>query len=311
MQFHPQSPPRADRAEIGVVALRALVAELRVTFRFPAARLAAAFAASVVWGMGIAGCAGPLWQGPGGSPRVANETLHRAELRAQMTPGVPAAPILNAMAASYWRSGSADSTRLLLKQALAEDPRHTPSLAWLSRLDYEAGEIEQAVALLEPVAAEPNPDPEILTNLAMIKLAWGEVDTAESLLRAAIDRHPHHSPAYGNLGYLHLQSGDLKAAESDLEHAIQRDDRIPEFHLNLGIVHRRQQRFEDATRDFERALALDPEFREAHHNLGLLYKLYLFDEARAQAHFQRFLALGGQADQEVAALFRKEGDGKP
>jgi tetratricopeptide (TPR) repeat protein len=239
--------------------------------------------------------------------------IHRAELSAQMAAGAPAAPLLHATAASYWRSGSPDSTRILLERAVAEDPRYTPSLAWLSRLDFEAGEIERAAALLEPVVAgEPNPDPEILTNLAVCKLAWGEVDRAESLLRTAIDRHPDYAPAYGNLGYLHLQSGDLQSAEADLKQAVARDDRVPEFHLNLGIVHRRQLQFEDATRDFERALALEPELREAHHNLALLYQLYLFDEERAHRHFQRFLALGGQADPEVAALFReKEAAEKP
>jgi len=289
MRPHPASPPRAERIATRIPAARVTLAGLAV----------------------FAGCGGPPSRRPAFEPQVGNETLHRAELRAQLAAGAPAAPLLHATAASYWRSGSPDSARIMLEQAVARDPRYTPSLAWLSRLNFEAGEIERAVALLEPVAAEPNPDPEILTNLAVYKLAWGEVDAAESLLRTSIDRHPHHAPAYGNLGYLHLQSGDLKSAEADLEQALARDDRIPEFHLNLGIVHRRQLRFEDATRDFERALALEPEFREAHHNLALLYQLYLFDEERAHRHFQRFLALGGQADSEVAALFRVEGEEKP
>jgi Tfp pilus assembly protein PilF len=76
----------------------------------------------------------------------------------------------------------------------------------------------------------------------------------------------------------------------------------------LGIVYRRQHDFEPAARAFERAIAIDPGFLEAHHNLALLYKLYLFDEDRARRHFRSFIALGGAAEEEIVALFRREED---
>ena len=146
----------------------------------------------------------------------------------------------------------------------------------------------------------------MLTNLALLKLAWGESEAAGTLLQRSIAEHPSYAPAYGNLGFLELQNGNLAAAQKALERAIELDDDIPEFHNNLGIVHRKQQQFAVAAHDFERAVALEPDFREAHHNLALLYKLYLLDDDKARQHFRRFLALGGQADAEVTALFQVE-----
>jgi Tfp pilus assembly protein PilF len=236
---------------------------------------------------------------------TADEPTLRANYRAAMAAGGNGgADAAYALASSYWRGHEPDSARVCLEQAVHMDPHHPASLAWLSRLYYEAGEIERGIALLEPeAAADSASHPEILTNLALLKLAWGEPEAASALLQRSITAHPGYAPAYGNLGYLRLQSGELDQAGENLARAIELDGSVPEYHNNLGIVHRKQQQFAAAAHDFERAVALDDTFREAHHNLALLYKLYLPDEDKARAHFRRFLALGGQADPEVAALF--------
>jgi tetratricopeptide (TPR) repeat protein len=275
------SPPRQNRLA-AVLSLLALVA-------------------------GICGCAGtrphPVTIG---TDRAAEAAL-RADLRQQMSLGEPTVDIVFALATSYSRSGEADSSVAALEQAMGIDPEHLPSLALLSRLYYERGDIDRGVALLEPLAASRiDHGPEILTNLALLKLAWGDVVAAESLLIRAATEHPDFAPAHGNLAFLHLEMDNPSAAEAELERAVALDDRVPEFHNNLGIIHRRQLRFDDSARAFERAIALAPDFREAHHNLALLTKLYLFDEERSRRHFDRFLALGGEANEAVTALFGEE-----
>ncbi len=256
--------------------------------------------------MALAGCAGRNAPPEASVPPVRDERARRADYLSEVAAGGPgAADAAYALAGSYWRSHKADSARVFLEQTLALDPHHAPALAWLSRLYYEEGEIERGITLLEPeIPAEGPVHPEVLTNMALLKLAWGETETAATLLTRAISEHSQYAPAHGNLGYLHLQNGDLERAASELTRAIELDSKMPEFHNNLGIVHRKQQKFAEAARDFERALNLDPDFREAHHNLALLYKLYLSDPERARNHFRQFIALGGQADAEVQALFR-------
>jgi Flp pilus assembly protein TadD len=254
----------------------------------------------------LAGCAGRNAPPEASAPPVLNEPARRAEYLSEVAAGGPgAADAAYALAGSYWRSHKADSSRIFLEQTLTLDPHHGPALAWLSRLLYEEGEIERGITLLEPaIAAEGPVHPEVLTNMALLKLAWGESETAATLLARAIAEHPGYAPAHGNLGYFHLQNGDMERAASELTRAIALDSKVPEYHNNLGIVHRKQQKFAEAGRDFDRALDLDPDFREAHHNLALLYKLYLADPERARNHFRQFIALGGQADAEVQALFR-------
>ena len=267
--------------------------------------------ALIALGLGVlSGCAGrsgrPDLEEP--PPPVDEPTLRANYRTAIAAGGSGAADAAYALAGSYWRTHQPDSTRASLEEAVALDPRHPAALAWLSRLYYEAGEIERGITLLEPAAAATDSasHPEVLTNLALLKLAWGESEAAGTLLQRSIAEHPSYAPAYGNLGFLELQNGNLAAAQKALERAIELDDDIPEFHNNLGIVHRKQQQFAVAAHDFERAVALEPDFREAHHNLALLYKLYLLDDDKARQHFRRFLALGGQADAEVTALFQVE-----
>ena len=260
-------------------------------------------------GLGVlSGCAGrSAPPEPEAPPAPADEPTLRAAYRATIAAGgSEAADAAYALASSYWRTHDPDSTRASLEEAVALNPRHPAALAWLSRLYYEAGEIEQGIALLEPAAAATDSasHPEVLTNLALLKLAWGESEAAGTLLERSIAEHPRYAPAYGNLGFLQLQNGELERAQKSLERAIELDRNIPEFHNNLGIVHRKQQKFAESARDFERAVELQPDFREAHHNLALLYKLYLLDDDKARQHFRSFLALGGQADAEVTALFQ-------
>jgi Tfp pilus assembly protein PilF len=254
------------------------------------------------------GCAGRSLPPEMKAPTVTDERALRASYRAQMAAGgTGAADAAYALAGSYWRGHEPDSARACLEKAVELNPRHPASLAWLSRLYYEAGEIERGIVLLEPAAAsDSTASADVLVNLALLKLAWGEADAAKSLLERAIKEHPRSASAHGNLGYLYLQNADLARAGAELTRAIELDPKVPEFHNNLGIVHRKEQKFTDSARDFERAVALDPSFREAHHNLALLYKLYIGDDEKARQHFRRFLALGGQADSEVSALFLRE-----
>jgi Flp pilus assembly protein TadD len=252
------------------------------------------------------GCGGTTDTRPAATAAEVNEAYTRALLSQEVRRQGYTPPLAQEIAASFWRSGQLDSSRVYLEMAVTIDPHYVPALTWLSRLYYEQGEIADGIALLEPVIfALTDPDPELLANLSVLRLAWGDVGEAESLLRTCQVKHPTYAPAYGNLGYLYLQLGDVDRAETELRAAIAQNGEVPEFHNNLGIVYRRAERFEQAADEFAQAIAIDPEFREAHHNLALLYKLYLYDDQRARRHFRSYLALGGRPDQEVSSLFRR------
>lgn len=191
-------------------------------------------------------------------------------------------------------------------EPVAAAPDTGSALAREARLRYAGGDIEGAIALIAPLAARPDAPPAIRVDLAVLKMAYGDREEAKALLEQTIAAHPDCAAAHGNLGLLHLENGDLAPAAAALTTALARDPERPEFHLNLGIVHRKRGQHAAAAEDFQRALALAPGYAAAQYNLALLYKLYLFDDAAAAAHFAEFSALGGRADPEVALLFASE-----
>ena len=257
--------------------------------------------------LALSGCGGPDRHPTADFEALPSEGALRAGLLARAARGEATADLAHSIAASYWRTGDLDSTRLFLERAIALDPRHVDSLTWLSRLLYERGAITEGLAVLEPaMRGWADPPPEVRVNRAVLEIARGDLAAADSVLAACVTAHPTYAPAYGNLGYLELKLGRPAEAARRLRLAIALDSTVAEFHNNLGIACREELRFADSVTEFERAVALNPGFAEAHYNLALVYKLYLSDDERARLHFRRFLALGGLPNQEVAELFRRE-----
>ncbi len=69
----------------------------------------------------------------------------------------------------------------------------------------------------------------------------------------------------------------------------------------LGIAERRAGRFADARATYEQAIAADPLAADPELNLAILLDLYLQDPGAALGHYERFQALTGGADGEIAS----------
>lgn len=125
---------------------------------------------------------------------------------------------------------------------------------------------EQAAQVLAP-AAQGNPRlPGLLVNLAIAYIQLDRKDEARPLLEQALAADPEHAAA-----------------------------------LNwAAILNRREGRFMEAKALYERLLAAHPEHRFGHLNLGILCDLYLHQPDCAMAHYQRYQALAGEPDAEVA-----------
>ena len=67
------------------------------------------------------------------------------------------------------------------------------------------------------------------------------------------------------------------------------------FFNQLGVSYRHAGKFTKAREAYETALAIDPNYADAHLNLGVLLDLYLGDNTLALVHYERYLALGGDA----------------
>ncbi len=93
--------------------------------------------------------------------------------------------------------------------------------------------------------------------------------------------------------YGKTERGDatLPAEADKLEAALKADPKQPRLLNQLGIAQRQQGQFDKAREAYEAAIALDPNAAAPTLNLAILFDLYLGDNARALALYQRALEL--------------------
>ena len=123
---------------------------------------------------------------------------------------------------------------------------------------------------------------------------------AELALLKFVLAYPDYSGPYVNLGILYARSGRADKAEEAFRDAIARNPGNAAAHNQLGILYREAGRFEEADRAYQEALAAAPDYASAHFNRAVLYDLYLQQPTIALSHYERYQALSGNADGQVA-----------
>src|SRR5262245_8168013 len=167
-------------------------------------------------------------------------------------------------ATAYWpfRAGeilaakdSVAQAESMLRVALQRDPSYAPALSLQSRVWFEAGRHQEAIALLEAARSRPGPFPqELLVGLALHYDAIDRPDQARALLASAgrmgdasrsgvvylalrgavsdsvagvkkgsIDGGAHTAAEHNNLGIVKLRSGDPNGARKSFQAAIDKD----------------------------------------------------------------------------------------
>lgn len=127
---------------------------------------------------------------------------------------------------------------------------------------------------------------------AMKAEQWAE---AERQLKQLLQSQPHLSGAHLNLALVYAQTQRPAEAEAQFKQAIQANAANSTARNQYGIWLRTQGRFMDAETVYVQALQANPEFADTHLNLGILYDLYLGKSAQALDHYQKYLALKGEA----------------
>ena len=158
----------------------------------------------------------------------------------------------------------------------------------------------------EEAAAEAQPEPEPVDfnqqfyEEAVTSLKNGESGIALELLFKVSSDAPDKPYVFTNLGltYLKLQKPEL--AEQAFQEAIKRDDDDAVAHNHLGIMLRQKGEFEAARSHYQQALKIDSGYALAHLNIGILYDIYFQDLKLALRHYQRYQALIGEENSQVA-----------
>lgn len=161
----------------------------------------------------------------------------------------------------------------------------------------------------EPVAAEetsaaPAPAPvdyaQQFYEQAVAALKQGDTGLAiELLLKVSVDA-PDKPYVFTNLGLAYFKLEQFEAAEKAFLEAVAHDDRDAVAYNHLGILQRQRGQFQEARKSYQRALDIDANYELAHLNLGILFDIYLQDLEPALRHYQRYQALLGEENTQVA-----------
>lgn len=179
------------------------------------------------------------------------------------------------------------------------------------RAPEPAPEVEPAPATetapaSEEAAAEAQPEPEPVDfnqqfyEEAVASLKSGKAGVALELLLKVSSDAPEKPYVFTNLGLTYLKLKKPELAEQAFKQAIKIDDDDAVAHNHLGILLRQQGEFEAARQHYQKAIKIDSGYALAHLNLGILYDIYFQDLKLALGHYQRYQALIGEENSEVA-----------
>jgi tetratricopeptide (TPR) repeat protein/predicted Ser/Thr protein kinase len=149
-----------------------------------------------------------------------------------------------------------------------------------------------AAAPSAPAQADSRAESKRLVDEGLVQYDAGELDGALALLERAVAADPTYPRAYSTRGYVRRGQGDSPGALADYEQALRLDpDYLPAL-INRGAEHQAQRDFEAALRDYGRAIELNPERKQAWANrASCLNSLGRHQEALADA--ERAVALDG------------------
>jgi Flp pilus assembly protein TadD len=127
----------------------------------------------------------------------------------------------------------------------------------------------------------------------------GKHKEARTLFEGLRETYPNVGVFHNNLGVAYKRLGLMQQAQDAYRQAIEIQNSDPEPYYNLAIILREQGEFREAEEKYKAAIVLAPDFRDAHYNLAVLYDLYLNEPAQAIRHYQTYLGLGGENQEEI------------
>ncbi len=165
-----------------------------------------------------------------------------------------------------------DSKKRHLEEILRLNPNYAPAYYYLSLLNSEEKNLEEAEANLNKAIKSNPSDPDLQTSLGELYLEMNRITEAERIfsdMTATSDLLPQN---YFYLAKVESEKGNLEEAIRLYDLAINTaDGYYPEALLNKGYILKQLDRNEEAADVYREALRLRPEYSEAHYNLALLF----------------------------------------
>jgi tetratricopeptide (TPR) repeat protein len=155
------------------------------------------------------------------------------------------------------QSATYRDTETLWRTTIAKDPNSWIAHNNLGVVQFQKGDVDDAIKKYER-ALQLHPNyPEAHYNLGSALLLKGDVDGAIAQCKRALEMLPSDADAYVVLGNAFMAKQDVDQAIDQYVQALALHPDDPNAHYNLGIALRRKGETENAAREFEKASKLE------------------------------------------------------
>lgn len=136
---------------------------------------------------------------------------------------------------------------------------------------------------------------------AINALGKGKAKEAAALLTNIAAANPGYVDAWVNLAIANYTIKSNAEAKRAIEHAHNLQPQSAEISNIQGLIYAEEGRYKEAEQLYLAALKLDSKNASTHYNLALLYDIYYQDIAKAIPHYESYLALSSQKDEDTEA----------
>lgn len=136
---------------------------------------------------------------------------------------------------------------------------------------------------------------------ALTDLEKGNAKEAAASLNKIAYANPGYVDAWVNLASASYKINSIDTAKVAIEHAHKLQPQSAEIDNIRGLIYMEEGRYKDAEKLYVTALNIDPKNAGIHYNLALLYDVYYQDLAKAISHYDSYLSLTSQKDEETEA----------
>jgi Tfp pilus assembly protein PilF len=138
-------------------------------------------------------------------------------------------------------------------------------------------------------------------NNSLTDLEKGNAKQAAAVLTKIVNSNPGYPDAWINLAIANYKLKDIDAAKRAIVQAHKLQPTSAEINNIRGLISAEEGRYKDAEQLYIAALKLNPKSASTHYNLALLYDVYYQDIAQAISHYESYLSLSSQKDEETEA----------
>ncbi|MDA8743113.1 tetratricopeptide repeat protein [Rubripirellula amarantea] len=155
-----------------------------------------------------------------------------------------------------WEStGDASKAMESYTKALEQDPKHSPALTSMARLQFRQGNLDQAVTYFQRAIAEKPQDAGLHNDLGLTLSKLGNQAAAVASLEKALQIAPGTSRYANNLASVRFEAGDANAAMT----VLMQNNKPAVAHFNMAYLHYKAGQMPQAQTHLSEAMKFEPQ----------------------------------------------------